>query len=527
MKKNNKKTKLPMLNILKNRIENVKIFEYGIDLLWFYENYYQYVFPTDFYALYFNNTKEELMIHANNLNLKEYKMFCANYKKYKKITYDYLTIKKSVLSLLNDKFVTNDIVNLFYSYEESYDIINMILPGKEELEVFEYYVVEMYDINILELIESHSKYVLTDPNNLNIIQYYTSNIGYTAINKYLSSNKLSEKFRLGKTSMNMISSLYNLIYNHDIDNGIPYIFIYRIVEYFENIPEFEINTFWSCSRAFNLHKEKNYNYRKKTLLKICIHKKFRKFLCLEKLSLFPDELEILLPPGTVLKTNFNFENEFVNVYELEVTEQNKFHLPNNRFLLHEFNEMNHDLYKYINQDILIFSHEFHVSLMGTDIVLLTLYDEIDFSIKYQIEIYNSSFIRVNYQLYTNIYEEQYNCFKILSQNYGHQDIIGVHQNILKYIATIKNIHTIEIYSGRKDNYSLDFYDKCRGEKEIVDVYVNSRFIPVELFHNILYFQVNDRLLKDIFIEKKDANLVNQIVAINFQVYNFLDYYVKK
>ena len=144
---------------------------------------------------------------------------------------------------------------------------------------------------------SHHNYIIK--NNLTgIVQYYSMQGSYI-LNEYLRNESVDTSDYYD----NIIKILSDAISNAPKFN--KDIYVYRFIEedYIGNIiigGTYTNNSFMSCTRdPFYKIDTKNNTFGWK-LLKIKIPKEFSA-LCIETVSQFPQEQEILLPPGTVLK----------------------------------------------------------------------------------------------------------------------------------------------------------------------------------------------------------------------------------
>ena len=178
---------------------------------------------------------------------------------------------------------------------------------------------------------SHHNYIINH-NLTGLVQYYSMQGSYI-LNEYLRNESVDTSDYYD----NIIKILSDAISNAPKFN--KDIYVYRFIEedYIGNIiigGTYTNNSFMSCTRdPFYKIDTKNNTFGWK-LLKIKIPKEFSA-LCIETVSQFPQEQEILLPPGTVLKLqsknnknvyyhpNKKVQDKIDTIYEFIIVEEPK------------------------------------------------------------------------------------------------------------------------------------------------------------------------------------------------------------
>lgn len=238
---------------------------------------------------------------------------------------------------------------------------NVNINNDKNIKKIEKYI-DKYYLSYYDLVE-HNNYIIS--NNLSgIIQYY-SMLGSYNLNDYLrNETKYNSSFY-----NNFINILSNAIINSPtIDKEF---FIYRYIEnnYLKglNIGDKIVEKgFLSCSRDMfyknKFNADNSFGY---VLMKIKIPKNFN-FLCIETISEFPKEQEILLPPNLTLKINNIYHNFFhpdviinakvSDIYELIIVDYpKKFFINNDNN--EKINYFNFNIPKHINYQKINYSNK--------------------------------------------------------------------------------------------------------------------------------------------------------------------------
>jgi len=167
---------------------------------------------------------------------------------------------------------------------------------------FDYICDGIMDLDVnRSFLNYHKEYIL-GKNLKSIVQYY-SFFGAYIMNDYLRSSKVKEIFR-NKILEDNIYSLWKLI------RGTPSFpqnyTVFRFIENDTHLQNIKIGSTWSTPGFLSTTRDSFY-YNSKyqfgfIVIKIDIPKNIKGIgICLETISHFSDELEILLPPGTQLR----------------------------------------------------------------------------------------------------------------------------------------------------------------------------------------------------------------------------------
>lgn len=310
--------------------------------------------------------KKDVLVKRENEKITLIKKFMDNFnnntllKTYINALYDTDILGKSITLCRNPSFIPafKHIRPYFTKKEQECAGLNNKIIDKDERNK------ELPDNKLRDICHFLSNYVL-DADNLvrhhnyiiennltGIIQYYSMQGSYT-LNEYLRNESIDTSTYFDNITKILSDAICNAP-KFDKD-----IYIYRFIadDYVDNIKiggTFSDKGFMSCSRnQFYKMNTKNDTFGW-NLMKIKIPKEFS-VLCIETVSQFPSEQEVILPPNTVLKLQSkNNKNiyyhpskevqEKINaIYEFIVVEEPKKYTINKKIMKEEIPIFNFDI----------------------------------------------------------------------------------------------------------------------------------------------------------------------------------------
>lgn len=202
------------------------------------------------------------------------------------------------------------------------------LTDKQLRDICEY--LNSYVLNAQNIVNHHN-YIIQQ-NLSGMIQYYSMQGSYI-LNEYLRNESIEKSDYLDE----IVRKLSNAIYNSPkFDKDI---YLYRFIEQ-DFLGDIKIGGtysdkgFMSCTRDQFYKLNKDNNTFGWNLMKIKLPKEFSA-LCIETISQFPNEQEVILPPNTVLKLqsknskniyyhpNKNVQDKLNTIYEFVIVEEPK------------------------------------------------------------------------------------------------------------------------------------------------------------------------------------------------------------
>lgn len=248
-----------------------------------------------------------------------------------------------------DEIICIGLNNKFIKYEE---IDNISAEKRDEICNF----IQNSNINYKELINHHN-YIIKN-NIIGLIQFYSIQGSYI-FNDYLRNNN--------NYNCNYINNMINILskYIFKSPNLKNDIYVYRFVDNNDFLKDLKIGDTY-IDKGF-LSTTRNNFYKVKTdnntfgwfLMKIKIPKKY-KVLCIETISNFPKEEEVILPPNTTLKLKSNnkdniyyhpnkeIQKKIIAIYEFEIVKQDYIELNTNYKNVIPLDKININDYKNIN-----------------------------------------------------------------------------------------------------------------------------------------------------------------------------------
>jgi len=455
-------------------------------------------------------------------------------------------------------YTTNEIINLGLNM----DVINEIDINK--------YKNDMDNINNLckiisnnditsNIIIEHNKHIIKN-DMIGLMRYYTLQGSYF-LNKYLRN--LEDNYYINDLYNEIIIKLWNLITTSPKFDK-KYV-LYRFINNDNHIANIKIgdiyieNGFTSTTRdAFYNSEQYQFGF---ILLKIIIPPKKGVALCIETISNFPKEEEIILPPFSKLKlikkdnnvkyyhTNKNINANIKIKYEFQYIE-NEYDENDIRNLINEKKK------SYITNNIINF-----LNIKNTDEISVSLWDNIKFFIKNYVndinqftinldnkkiqvisEWYNSESVYKNYYYFTTkngysmysiydnnliffieFYEYEQTKHKIMYVNY-----MGKFNEIISNIMTINEfmylISTISYYFQITDVRLHTSYKKCNLYTCDTNTYqqrsyINNIKILEPTTYDYLTNSFNDDFYKYISNKtKKYDNIGHNIITPKFSYY---------
>ena len=272
----------------------------------------------------------------------------------------YYTTKEILCIGLNNKFIDESKID-----KENDEII---LTSQQKNNICEY--IQNNSINYEEIVNHHN-YIIKN-NMIGLIHFYSIQGSYI-FNDYLRNNN-DNNYNCNFIN-NLINSFNKYIFNsphflHDI-------YVYRFVDSNNFIKDLKIGDTYT-DKGF-LSTSKNHFYKMNVdnnifgwfLMKIKIPKKFNA-LCIETISNFPKEEEIIIPTNTTLKLKYNNKNniyyhpnkeiqdKIIAVYEFEIVNQEFVKLktnynniiPNNHINIKDYKNIN-TIKSYSNRDLIV------------------------------------------------------------------------------------------------------------------------------------------------------------------------------
>lgn len=271
----------------------------------------------------------------------------------------YYTLDEILCIGLNNKFIDESKID-----KEKDDII---ITTKQKNEICEF--IQNNSISYEEIVNHHN-YIIKN-NMIGLIHFYSIQGSYI-FNDYLRNNNNNYNCNFIN---NLINSLNYYIFNsphllHDI-------YVYRFVDSNNFIKDLKIGDtytdkgFLSTSKSNFYKVDINNNTFGWFLMKIKIPKKFNA-LCIETISNFPKEEEIIIPTNTTLKLKSNNKNntyyhpnkeiqkKIISVYEFEIVNQEFVKLktnynniiPNNHINIKDYKNID-TIKSYSNRDLII------------------------------------------------------------------------------------------------------------------------------------------------------------------------------
>jgi hypothetical protein len=343
--------KLPLYNIYSDNlylINDINVYNRVV--------YNNYRFPSKEYIEITKKKYKELEKNIDNYSgdvlilkkrkLKKYKVsieFMENfdleelYKTYIKVFYEYSPeVGKKITLCEKPSFATYfKHITPYYTKNEIINLsLNMGLKKTNDLDE----LCKKVRINDLshKILLKHHNYII-ESKKVGLIFYYTIHGSYY-INQYLRSNKNQNNIYLDK----IINEMCQLISDAPAFDK-DYI-LYRFIFNDNHLQNLEIGDifmdegFTSTTRdPFYNNEEQKFGY---ILIKIKIPKNIKGIgLCIETLSFFPNEQEIILPPKTLLRldkkdedfeyyhTNQEFKKKVITKYEFTLIEPGKLVIP--------------------------------------------------------------------------------------------------------------------------------------------------------------------------------------------------------
>lgn len=417
----------------------------------------------------------------------------------------YFTSKEQECVGLNNKIITMDDLNNISDNK----ISNICSYLKK-------YILDASDI------VKHHNYII-EHNLTGIIQYYSMQGSYI-LNEYLRNEAIDTSTYLDHIIKILSDSIYNA---PKLDKDI---YIYRFIEqdFLKNLiigSTYTEKGFMSCTRDQFYKLNKNNNTFGWNLMKIKLPKEFS-ILCIETVSQFPSEQEVILPPNTILKLqsknnkniyyhpNKNVQDKLNTVYEFVVVHEPKEYIINNKIKKEEIPIFNFDITK-----------EFKVNNK-----ISKMYSNRDTIIHFIIDHTNSFNIfksKIGEKYYT-IVAEEYNSLATYKPFYAKQTDNGFCMYSLDN-KTNSMLFNIEICENMMYiNYNVK-YDNMKLLNEInTNVFVD--FIcKVSLYFNIqkvIYYcdyVYCDSIIDDI----KDSATVNIASSYCYDIYKYLKSGYKK
>lgn len=237
----------------------------------------------------------------------------------------YFTKKEQKCAGLNNKIITN-------SDEE--------LDDKKLREVCKFLTDYVLDADNLV---KHHNYIIKN-NLIGIVQYYSMQGSYT-LNEYLRNEAVDTSMYFDKIIKTLADAIYLAPkFNKDV-------YLYRFIEK-DFLGDIKIGGTYSDKGFMSCTRDQFYKTKKGdetfgwNLMKIKLPKEFSA-LCIETVSQFPNEQEVLLPPNTVLKlqskNNKNIyyhpskkvQDRLNTVYEFVVVEEPKEYIINKKIMKEE------------------------------------------------------------------------------------------------------------------------------------------------------------------------------------------------
>jgi hypothetical protein len=471
--------------------------------------------------------KDQILSNRNEKKYNLINKFLDNFNK--KILYEtyvnvfYNSSNKELTSCYKPSFMYYSYMKPFYSRSEIINLSlnmglvkpNKIIYEKENLKKL-CFKISKNDIPS-SILKSHLNHII-DNDCIGVVQFYSLQ-GSFFINEYLRENVNYNERNISLEKI--IKSMWNLILNSPpFDKN--YV-LYRFIKEDDHLKNLKINNLYIPSSFLSTTRDPFYNSKEFKfgfiLIRINIPKDVKGVgLCIETLSQFQEEQEILLPPLCKLKlkkkdnnieyyhNNENFKSKVKTKYEFDFVNNSKISFP--------------EIYKDDNED-------------KTPINFLDIPSQDFSSIEEKIKYFVSNFLDDKFQFDVSIGTETYNIFVEYYDS----------TSIYKKFYSMKSNNGFSMYSF-KDNNMLFFIEIGNIDGRIcmyVDYYfrystkgikneIEEKDYLIFLSSIALYFKVNDLI---IFCQYNFCNLNKTKKYIlrggyyNLDIYKYIKFKKKK